>query len=180
MIVIEARPRRERITAAIGAGARGYVAKDQDLTELAGAIQTVAAGGLAYARGLEAAAAGTDAPRLSPRELSVLRAYASGMTLDAAARHVGVRPATAKTYLARAKYAEERAERCTTGDAPELWRDSARQYRALAEHARKRAATGAKRRAAGKAAAATVTMPWALPPPRRRRGDRLREDRLDE
>jgi DNA-binding CsgD family transcriptional regulator len=33
----------------------------------------------------------------------VLLAYASGMTLNAAARHVGIRPETAKTYLDRVK-----------------------------------------------------------------------------
>jgi two-component system, NarL family, nitrate/nitrite response regulator NarL len=42
-------------------------------------------------------------PRLSEREQSVLRAYASGLTLDAAARKVGIRPSTAKTYLERVK-----------------------------------------------------------------------------
>lgn len=47
-------------------------------------------------------------PRLSEREKSVLIAYTSGMTLDAVARRVGVRPSTAKTYLERvkAKYRE--------------------------------------------------------------------------
>ena len=47
-------------------------------------------------------------PRLSAREHAVLLAYVSGLTLDTAARRVGIRPTTAKTYLARvkAKYAE--------------------------------------------------------------------------
>ncbi len=48
------------------------------------------------------------APRLSGRERSVLLAYASGLTLDAVAEQVGIRPSTAKTYLERvkAKYRE--------------------------------------------------------------------------
>jgi two-component system, NarL family, nitrate/nitrite response regulator NarL len=44
--------------------------------------------------------------QLSVREHALLTAYVSGMTLEEAARHVGVRPTTAKTYLrrVRAKY----------------------------------------------------------------------------
>jgi two-component system, NarL family, nitrate/nitrite response regulator NarL len=47
-------------------------------------------------------------PQLSERERSVLIAYTSGMTLDAVAERVGIRPSTAKTYLERvkAKYRE--------------------------------------------------------------------------
>jgi two-component system nitrate/nitrite response regulator NarL len=50
----------------------------------------------------------TGTPRLSARERSVLLAYASGLTLDAVAEQVGIRPSTAKTYLERvkAKYRE--------------------------------------------------------------------------
>lgn len=36
-------------------------------------------------------------------------------------------------YLARARYAEEQAERCSEEDDRILWLDSAREYRALAE-----------------------------------------------
>jgi DNA-binding SARP family transcriptional activator/tetratricopeptide (TPR) repeat protein len=44
--------------------------------------------------------------QLSVREHALLTAYVSGMTLEEAARHVGIRPTTAKTYLrrVRAKY----------------------------------------------------------------------------
>jgi DNA-binding SARP family transcriptional activator/tetratricopeptide (TPR) repeat protein len=41
--------------------------------------------------------------QLSAREHALLTAYVSGMTLDEAARHVGIRPTTAKTYLRRVK-----------------------------------------------------------------------------
>ncbi len=55
-----------------------------------------------------ASSTGHTRPRLSQRERSVLLAYASGMTLDAVAEQVGIRPGTAKTYLERvkAKYLE--------------------------------------------------------------------------
>ncbi len=48
----------------------------------------------------------TGCVQLSVREHALLTAYVSGMTLEAAARHVGIRPTTAKTYLrrVRAKY----------------------------------------------------------------------------
>jgi two-component system nitrate/nitrite response regulator NarL len=42
-------------------------------------------------------------PHLSDREISVLRAYTSGLTLDAVARKLGIRQSTAKTYLKRVK-----------------------------------------------------------------------------
>ncbi|MGI5489622.1 hypothetical protein [Microtetraspora malaysiensis] len=42
-------------------------------------------------------------PRLSGQERAVLLGYASGLTLTAAARRAGIRPATAKKYLERVK-----------------------------------------------------------------------------
>lgn len=47
-------------------------------------------------------------PQLSTAQINVLRLYASGMTLDSVARHLGIASGTASTHLkrARAKYAE--------------------------------------------------------------------------
>lgn len=42
-------------------------------------------------------------PSLSDREISVLRAYTSGLTLDAVARQLGIQQSTARTYLKRVK-----------------------------------------------------------------------------
>lgn len=42
-------------------------------------------------------------PRLAPQEVRLLVAYGSGLTLGAAARRVGIRPTTAKSYLERIK-----------------------------------------------------------------------------
>jgi two-component system nitrate/nitrite response regulator NarL len=50
-------------------------------------------------------------PALSARERAVLVAYVSGMTLTQAARHVGIRPETAKTYLERVRDKYDRAGR---------------------------------------------------------------------
>lgn len=44
-----------------------------------------------------------DRPRLSDQEERVLMLYASGLTLDAVASELGIKPGTAKTYLRRIK-----------------------------------------------------------------------------
>ncbi|MBO2454946.1 response regulator transcription factor [Actinomadura barringtoniae] len=98
---------REWTARTIQAGARGYVGKDQDLVTLAAAIRQVAGGDVAYPVESPHRTAPVR-PSLSAREEAVLHAYASGLTLEAAARLVGVRAPTAKTYLQRvkSKYAE--------------------------------------------------------------------------
>jgi two-component system, NarL family, nitrate/nitrite response regulator NarL len=81
------------------AGARGYLTKDHDLDTLAGAIHVIAMGGTAYAPNLTR----TARTMLAPRERELLLAYVSGLTMTAAARRIGVRPSTARTYLERIK-----------------------------------------------------------------------------
>jgi two-component system nitrate/nitrite response regulator NarL len=88
------------------AGALGYLTKDHDLTTLAAAIRHVAAGEVAYSPELAFAWSCDDRPgrpKLTPREREVLVAYASGMTLAAVARKLGVQPATAGQHLDRIK-----------------------------------------------------------------------------
>jgi two-component system nitrate/nitrite response regulator NarL len=82
--------------ALLATGACVLVGREQDPAGLGTAIRTAASG----ACPLGARHAG---PALSEREESVLRAYASGLTLDAAARQVGVSVSSAKTYLQRVK-----------------------------------------------------------------------------
>ena len=95
-----------QVAATFAAGAQGYLTKDHDLATLAAAIREVAAGGTAYSAELAFACLRDprpERPRLSPQEHAVLVAYASGMTLQAAARRAGVRRDTAKGYLDRVK-----------------------------------------------------------------------------
>ena len=88
----------------LGAGAAGYLTKDHDLAALGTAIREVAASGTFCSPEAAFALLRNPAqPQLSGRERAVLLAYASGMTLKAAARQLGIRPDTAKTYLERAK-----------------------------------------------------------------------------
>lgn len=106
VLVVSVWGRPAQIAEAFAAGACGYLTKDHDLADLAAAIRTVAAGGTAYSPELARACLrdpDPNRPKLSPRERAVLVAYASGMTLQAAARHIGVRPETARTYLERVK-----------------------------------------------------------------------------
>lgn len=76
-------------------------------------ISVLAAAGNTNAAPLPPIGAGVRRPHLAPQERAVLLAYASGMTLAAAARHVGIRPNTAKVYLERVKEKYRHAGRPT-------------------------------------------------------------------
>ncbi|MGC4888889.1 response regulator [Micromonospora sp. DT227] len=106
VLVLSVWARPDQVVATFAAGCSGYVTKDHDLRALATAVRDVAAGRPAFSSELAFACLG-DArptrPRLSPRERGVLLAYASGMTLTATARHLGIKPETARTYLDRVK-----------------------------------------------------------------------------
>ncbi len=101
----------------LGTGACLLLGRKQTIRAIVAAIRAsgrTGSNGLASANGHAGASGRADghgaagAPRLSRRERSVLLAYASGLTLDAVAEQVGIRPSTAKTYLERvkAKYRE--------------------------------------------------------------------------
>jgi two-component system, NarL family, nitrate/nitrite response regulator NarL len=106
----------DQIMAAYAAGAAGYLTKDRDLDELAAVVRDIASGRdwcppeLAFAMAHDKR---PGRPRLSAQELRLLLAYAAGMTLDAAARRIGIRPATAKHYLERIKQKYRSAGRPT-------------------------------------------------------------------
>jgi two-component system, NarL family, nitrate/nitrite response regulator NarL len=115
VLVVSVVPESAQGIDVVRAGASGYLTKDHDLDVLTAAIREVAAGGTAHSPELAYAwfrDDRPDRPRLSGQERAVLMAYASGMTLVAAARKVGVRPATAKKYLDRVK------EKYTTAGRP--------------------------------------------------------------
>jgi two-component system, NarL family, nitrate/nitrite response regulator NarL len=89
----------------LAAGAHGYLTRDHDTAALARTLRTIAAGGTAWSPG-PTRAPGAEAPGrplLSEREHGVLMAYVSGLTLDSAARSLGISPETARTYLKRVK-----------------------------------------------------------------------------
>jgi len=97
------------VRAAMDAGALGFVPKRASVDVLRVALNTVALGELYLSVDLAAIlASAADTPELSPRELDVLRLYASGLKLTAVANQLGISPHTAKEYLdrVRAKYAQ--------------------------------------------------------------------------
>jgi DNA-binding NarL/FixJ family response regulator len=106
----------DQIVAAYAAGAVGYLTKDRDLDEVAQAVRDIAAARDVWPPELAFAIAHDrrpGRPHLSAQELQLLLAYGSGMTLGAAARRTGIRPATAKNYLERIKQKYRSAGRPT-------------------------------------------------------------------
>lgn len=119
--------------ATIRAGAEGYVTKDNDLVRLIEALRVVASGETAFSRELAFTLMQDHAPErpeLSEQERAVLVAYASGLTLGAAARRAGVKPGTAKVYLDRvkAKYREAGRPAYTKLDLAERVRQDSLSY----------------------------------------------------
>jgi DNA-binding NarL/FixJ family response regulator len=87
----------------LAAGAHGYLTRDHDAEALARTLHGIAAGGTAWSLGPTRVGAGPGRPLLSEREHLVMAAYASGLTLDSAARRLGISTETARTYLKRVK-----------------------------------------------------------------------------
>ena len=114
VMVVSSHTDREYVIATTSAGADGYVTKNHDVSALIEAICEVAAGGMAYSPELAycwARDKRPERPKLSEQEERVLVAYASGATLDAAARAAGIKVGTAKVYLDRIKAKYRQANR---------------------------------------------------------------------
>jgi DNA-binding NarL/FixJ family response regulator len=106
VLVVTAVPSGDLAGRMIEAGAGGYLTKDHKLETLLAKVRELATDETARSPGRECVR-----PVLSPQEHAVLLAYASGMTLAAAARSAGVRPGTAKNYLERVKEKYRKAGR---------------------------------------------------------------------
>ena len=87
---------------ALAAGARGFLAKDAPVEQLAGAIRKVHEGGRYIDTDLAAAAmVGGESP-LTDRESEVLRAAADGATVAAIAKTLHLTEGTVRNYLSNA------------------------------------------------------------------------------
>ncbi|WP_406863435.1 response regulator [Streptomyces sp. HUAS MG47] len=116
VLVISTVADRGQIVGAVAAGAGGYLTKDHDLPTLVRAVGELARGGTVHSPELAFAWAHADGParpHLAPKEIEVLLAYASGLTLKATARRTGISPHTAKYYLDRVKDKYQQAGRPT-------------------------------------------------------------------
>jgi DNA-binding NarL/FixJ family response regulator len=92
------------IRPAITAGAAGYVPKRVRAAVLREAIDCALRGEIYVSPDLAAVmVASIDRPDLSQQELTALRLYASGLTLDSVARRMHVAPNTAREYLERVR-----------------------------------------------------------------------------
>ncbi len=112
VVVFDASAELNSAAPALAAGAHGYLTRDHGLAALAATLHGIAAGGTAWSMGPAAAAGpagGPPRPPLSAREHAVLMAYASGQTLHATARQLGISVETARTYLKRVKAKYQRA-----------------------------------------------------------------------
>jgi two-component system, NarL family, nitrate/nitrite response regulator NarL len=106
VLVIDGSSEPNSAAPTLAVGAHGYLTRDHGLTALTVTLGAIASGGTAWSIGPAMAAEPGGfpvRPYLSEREHALLMAYASGMTLDSAARHLGISPGTAKTYLKRIK-----------------------------------------------------------------------------
>ena len=104
VVVLTSFSDRERILAAIDAGAAGYLLKDAEPSELVGGVRAAARGEspLAPKAASELLRARTGPPgtsRLSPREREVLACVARGLPNKLIARELGIAEKTVKAHL---------------------------------------------------------------------------------
>jgi DNA-binding NarL/FixJ family response regulator len=95
------------VTAALTAGAHGYLTKSSAPDEIAQAVRAVATGTAVLANDVLAGLARTASnsarrvfPELTDRETSVLTALAAGLSTDAAASRLGLTPKTIRNHVA--------------------------------------------------------------------------------
>lgn len=114
VLILTAYEISDNITAALDAGAAGFLAKTAEPQQMIDAVHAVAAGQayltpsvtrhvIAQATGKNASARTTSAgaPELTDREQEVLQLVAEGLTNKQIAQRLVISPATAKTHLAR-------------------------------------------------------------------------------
>jgi len=117
VLVLSASDRPVAVRAAMRAGARGYVLKNEQAGQVRAAIREVADGRdwisarLAY---IFATDDTTDLPALSNQERRTLELYATGLPMKSVARKMSISEDTAKQYLGRVREKYANAGRAAT------------------------------------------------------------------
>jgi DNA-binding NarL/FixJ family response regulator len=105
IVILTSLSDRDRILAALDAGAVGYLLKDSEPEELIGAVRAAARGESPLdpkaARAVLTARATHERARLSDREREVLQCVAAGMPNKLIARELGISEKTVKAHLTR-------------------------------------------------------------------------------
>lgn len=105
IVILTSLSDRDRILAALDAGAVGYLLKDAGPEELIGAVRAAARGESPLdpkaARAVLTARAGRERAQLSDREREVLRCVTAGMPNKLIARELGISEKTVKAHLTR-------------------------------------------------------------------------------
>jgi DNA-binding NarL/FixJ family response regulator len=96
VVVLSAYDYPQYADAALRLGAAGFVVKSAPLDELVDAITRAAAGGMAFA-----IRPGRDRPRVSPRELDVVRLVVEGKSNDEVGAALGIAVKTVETHMRR-------------------------------------------------------------------------------
>jgi DNA-binding NarL/FixJ family response regulator len=99
VVVLTSFAETERITAALEAGAVGYLLKDVEPDELLRGIRAAARGEAPFSPRAATALLPRTAHRLSPREREVLALVAEGLPNKTVARRLGISEKTVKTHL---------------------------------------------------------------------------------
>jgi DNA-binding NarL/FixJ family response regulator len=111
LVVVSSYDDEYRVAEALRAGAHGYLLKSSPVSELIVGIRTAAAGGTPLSPSLSGAIlramrrTGKSGPgaldTLTPRELQVLRLFASGQSTSGVASSLGISPKTVETHRIR-------------------------------------------------------------------------------
>lgn len=111
VLIVSALADAATVRAALRAGALGFVSKQADLEDFEESFSLTVAGVPSTSRDVAAILSSDEAPSvpLSERERTAMVLYASGLKIDAVARRMNVKPATAQEYIRRVRDKYSRA-----------------------------------------------------------------------
>ena len=111
VLIVSALADAATVRAALRAGALGFVSKQADLEDFEESFRLTVAGEPSTSRDVAAILSSDEAPSvpLSERERTAMVLYASGLKIDAVARRMNVKPATAQEYIRRVRDKYSRA-----------------------------------------------------------------------